>query len=738
MLTLMELAHLVLLLVASTANLFLGFVAFLKNPSSRQHQLFATLTISLVLWTGANYVSLIAENPDTILLSVETILATVVLQNWLYLLFVANFLRNNPKLKRLNSKKLVGFYTGFSLVVAFLGAKGLFFNGYTLDGDSILPQATPFMAFFTVHALISILAAFILLIYFGRHSKGVLRNQARFLLLASGVLFVIVPATNFVLPVAFSITWFAYLTPVYTLTFAVIIAYTMVRHSLLDFRSVIARAAAYLLVLSSLAGVYLGLGYILTQAIMSISDNRELNEVTFLILAIVLALLITPLKQFFDKFSNRLFYRDAYEPQIFIDKLNKTVVSDIEVYSLLRKVSEVVKSNFKITFCEFVTINDQGKIVYVNNDLVGHQGLNVFELFYQDQVNHYHPIVVTDYLEDPAHQKLKDSLNQRDIGAMVSLIQQEDNTASQIRSIYMALGLKKSGNPYSGQDIRMLSITANTLGLAIQNALRFEEIASFNFTLQQKIEDATKELRRANEKLKALDETKDEFISMASHQLRTPLTSVKGYLSMVLEGDAGEIKKTQRQLLQQAFDSSQRMVYLISDLLNVSRLRTGKFILEAQPTNLSELVEAEVAQLKETASARGLKLSYEPHSGFPLLMLDDTKIRQVVMNFLDNAIYYTPSGGKITASVKATDEAVEYTVTDTGLGVPKKEQHHLFTKFYRAGNAKKARPDGTGLGLFMAKKVIVAHGGAIIFKSAEGKGSTFGFTFPRKKLETKP
>jgi signal transduction histidine kinase len=113
----------------------------------------------------------------------------------------------------------------------------------------------------------------------------------------------------------------------------------------------------------------------------------------------------------------------------------------------------------------------------------------------------------------------------------------------------------------------VLDIIANELVIAIQNALRFEEIEAFTVTLQEKVNEATRQLRRTNEKLKALDETKDEFISMASHQLRTPLTAVKGYVSMVVEGDAGKLNKQQKELLDQAFASSQRMVYLIADLL---------------------------------------------------------------------------------------------------------------------------------------------------------------------------
>lgn len=272
-------------------------------------------------------------------------------------------------------------------------------------------------------------------------------------------------------------------------------------------------------------------------------------------------------------------------------------------------------------------------------------------------------------------------------------------------------------------DIELIERLGEPVGVALDNKLLFEE--------NKLVLDR---LRAANEKMRKMDETKDEFISMASHQLRTPLTSVKGYLSMVLEGDVGDITEQQRKLLDQAYISSQRMVFLIADLLNLSRLRTGKFIIDAMPTNLADVIQSEVGQLVETAKGRGLELTYIKPDNFPTLMLDETKIRQVIMNFIDNAIYYTPQGGHIRVELNQTEQSIEFRVVDDGIGVPKDAQAELFTKFYRAGNARKARPDGTGLGLFMAKKVIVAQGGAIIFKSDEGKGSTFGFTFAKAKI----
>lgn len=276
-------------------------------------------------------------------------------------------------------------------------------------------------------------------------------------------------------------------------------------------------------------------------------------------------------------------------------------------------------------------------------------------------------------------------------------------------------------------DIELIERLGETIGIALDSRLLLEENQNF-----------LKKLQVTNEHLKELDASKDEFISMVSHQLRTPLTSIKGFMSMVLEGDTGPITDAQRSMLQQAFDSSQRMVYLIADLLNASRLRSGKFIIMNRVTDLPEVIVSELSQLDKASKVRHIRFSFTVTENFPKVMLDETKIRQVVMNFLDNALYYTPSGGHVSVDLKATDKTIEYTVTDTGMGVPKDEQSQLFTKFYRAGNARKMRPEGTGIGIYMAKKIIVAQGGAILFKSVESKGSTFGFIFPREKIEATP
>jgi signal transduction histidine kinase len=277
-------------------------------------------------------------------------------------------------------------------------------------------------------------------------------------------------------------------------------------------------------------------------------------------------------------------------------------------------------------------------------------------------------------------------------------------------------------------DTSLLRRLGDSIGVALDNKLLFQE--------NQRV---LRQLRRSNTKLQALDEAKDDFISMASHQLRTPLTSIKGYTSMLLEGDAGDpLNPTEERFLRQSFASSQRMVCLIADLLNLSRLKTGKFVIDAKPLNLADVVADEIDQLQAIAAGKEVTLKYKRIAHFPTLMLDENKIRQVIMNFTDNAIYYTPSGGKIVVELVDKGRSIELTINDNGIGVPKAEQPHLFTKFYRATNARQARPDGTGIGLFMAKKIIIAQGGWLIFRSKVGEGSSFGFGFEKSKLAAVP
>ena len=297
---------------------------------------------------------------------------------------------------------------------------------------------------------------------------------------------------------------------------------------------------------------------------------------------------------------------------------------------------------------------------------------------------------------------------------------------------FLFLGPKQSGL-YNGYDIGMVFDIKNELAIAVQNAASLEAVKELNAHLQQRIDSATNELRASNEQLRGLDTAKDEFVSMASHQLRTPLTSVKGYLSMVLEGDAGKITKLQKQFLREALTSSERMVHLINDFLNVSRVQTGKFMIDRHSVDMTKVVRQEVRALETTAESRDMRLRVDVPPKPVVMAVDEGKIRQVIMNFIDNALYYSKPNTDIRVTLRVFPSEIKLEVTDHGIGVPPSQQAQLFTKFFRADNAKTQRPDGTGVGLYLAKMVIDGHGGKLLFSSKEGVGSTFGFTLPLKQ-----
>ncbi len=259
----------------------------------------------------------------------------------------------------------------------------------------------------------------------------------------------------------------------------------------------------------------------------------------------------------------------------------------------------------------------------------------------------------------------------------------------------------------------------------IQSAVYYEQIIDFNAKLKHEVRVKTKELRESNKELQKVDELKDDLLSIASHQLRTPLTGVIGYADMLHEGDFGRLKPAQLEILDRIVKSGKRMSQTLTDFLNVTRIDTGRLVLRKDPVNLSELVQDEIESLKDLAASRDRELIYSHDNSDANVVGDETNLRQVVLNLIDNAIYYGKK--RIEIGLHVVDGEAIFTVRDDGIGVSKTDQAKLFTKMFRAENAKTIRPDGSGIGLYAIKNIIEDSGGEIIFESAENEGSTFGF-----------
>lgn len=507
---------------------------------------------------------------------------------------------------------------------------------------------------------------------------------------------------------------FITLGPLFIFVLVVAIFYLIIKRSLFDVRLAVVRTTTYVLTLLTLAALYFVIAFTISRLFLS---DTALIQPAGVVIALVLAFVFQPIKTAFDRLTNRLFYKDNYSIDQFLSNLNHVLNSTTEVRELLRRAAVQIAHTLKTDQVFFFVF--AGKDHYVSSGTPKHSTVSLKDIL--SLKANGTDFVVSSQLDsdDPIHRLL---VSHRIELAMPLL--SKDGLIG-----YLCLGEHRTSG-YSLRDIGALKTISDELVIAIQNALSVQEVRELNETLQQRIHEATRELRASNSQLQRLDEAKDEFISMASHQLRTPLTSVKGYISMVVEGDAGTINEQQKHLLNEAFLSSERMVRLIGEFLNVSRLQTGKFMIEKHPTDLVQVVKQEIEGLKPSAQSRGLALTFVPPKKFPLLNIDENKLRQVIMNFSDNAIYYSKEKTRITLGLKMDGPDVVFTVKDTGIGVPMSEQASLFNKFFRATNARQQRPDGTGVGLFLAKKVIDAHHGTIIFESKEGRGSTFGFRLP--------
>ena len=681
---------------------------FVSNSKKPVNRALAGFLFSGFLWLTANFLANISSNDRLSLIFTRSALIGAALIPLAFVCFVITY----TDARKMTKDRFLALSVLPAIIIC-LAPTSLNIDSAAAHGKNV--QAGP--AYILVIGLL--LAYFSYGIYklakYYKRSSPVSRSQLQYIFV--GLILTLIPGlfTNGILPVVGLSDPSSY-GPVAVVFFSLFTTIAIVRHRLLDIRLVVARTLAYILVLGTLGVSFALLLLALTSLFFPDNSIKLSIKLIYLAAALGLALLYQPLKRRFDKFTNWVFFRDYYDPQSVLDRLSTLLVGTVDLKNIENGSAKILTDTMRPSAVGYLLIAEHPD--------EADQTLKALLAYRKD-------IIVFDWLDPHKHKAIYELMASKNLAVAARLKTTHGDLG------FMVLGYKQSGSIYSDSDIRLLGIIADEIAVGLQNALRFKEIQRFNETLQQKVEDATKQLRHANSRLKELDQTKDEFISMASHQLRTPLTTIKGYLSMVLEGDVGPVTKNEKQMIQQAFDSAERMVFLIGDLLNVSRLQSGKFVIDNKPTDLIKMVKTEVQQLKDTAEHHGLKLICNTPDKLPLFNLDDTKIRQVVMNFMDNAIYYTPSGGSITVNLEATASAINYTVVDTGLGVPKSEQHHLFSKFFRAGNAKKMRPDGTGLGLFMAKKVIVAQGGAIIFKSEEGKGSTFGFSFPRHKIEIK-
>ncbi len=719
-----------ILITSIVGCMYVGLPVLANDVKNRTNRLYGILTFLLIVFITANYFSI--QTGPFQLWYMRLVMAITSVTVAVAYLFVLDVTGARKSLRYPSMVMLI-----VTLPIAVLDMTPAVFSGVNIGSQGATPVAHAGVIVYLLHFLAYIgLTFYVLYAAMMRRSK---QGRRQLSLIIAGIVptFVCAPITGIILPQFFSINGLIMIAPLYALFFVICVGYAIVRHGLFDVRQAILRTTAYSLSLLVLAAIYFGMAYIASILFLNSGMKSGVSLSPNVVLALVLALIFQPIRKFFDKWTNRIFYRDKYDTDEFIARLGRVLTSTTSLRAMLDRSLREISTTLKANGAAFLVYGDDAH----SDILVGNKHYGTYEASDYEQVRSITKecgrgvfwVRRRGGLSDDSLmlERLWQLLERRRVALVLPLVGE-----SQIVG-YLFLG-EQMGSNYTKRDISVLEMVADELVIAIQNAHYAQIVRDMNKGLEQRIESATRELRASNKRLMELDATKDEFVSMASHQLRTPLTSIKGYISMVLEGDAGEISEQQRHLLDEAFTSSERMVRLIGDFLNVSRLNTGKFIIDRRQIDLATVVEQEVGGIRRIAATHDISVMFDKPSRFPLLYLDEGKLRQVIMNFIDNAIYYSPEATKITVSLAIEDGDAVLRVKDQGIGVPPEEQAHLFTKFFRAENARTQRPDGTGIGLYLAKRIIDGHHGKVVFESNGSRGSTFGFRLPIKKLETAP
>lgn len=318
---------------------------------------------------------------------------------------------------------------------------------------------------------------------------------------------------------------------------------------------------------------------------------------------------------------------------------------------------------------------------------------------------------------------------------------------------------------YDENDVKIAQALANRVALAVYNANLFQaakfeikerkklqsELEKLNSALEERVKSRTLQLEKTNQGLQDeiirrrklenqrvqhyidLNKTKDEFISLASHQLRTPATGVKQYLGMVLEGMAGDVTDAQQALLRKAYESNERQLTIVSDLLKVAQIDAGKVRLHRKEVNIAELLTDVIKEQTDTYAIRKQILQFTAPSFKPMAFADPDKMRMVLENVLDNASKYSEQGKPIQVTLTDEDDVIVVAIHDEGVGIARKDMKKLFGKFNRIHNHLSNHVGGTGLGLYWAKEMVDLHGGIIKVNSVLGKGSTFSVYLPKNE-----
>lgn len=696
--------------IVAAINVAVAAVIYLNNRKSNVNRLFAFLIAALAFYFILNDGAYLG--PDQLTKVIFSNLAISVLCWIIFIAFV--FLSTYPK-ETSSASKLILIMLAI-LTFAFSAAAA---GGLVVDLNFTPADLFPLFVFY---ALATFVFGFSFLISKFHEMAAVEKVRVKLLLFAFALLFSLIIIFNFFVYSFFKITDFAAFSPLYLLIFNLIVVYAVLKHKFLDIRFFVVRSLAFSLLLLLIILSYSGNLLLIGSYILGEKPSGESLFATITI-TIFITLTFGRLKNFIEKVTAKIFFREMYDQEKLLLNLSTIMSSTLYLSELIERILQEIISNMKIKFA-LVVLMEGNSIAYCRS-----WGKNPKIELDEKDVNYLlmeSALVKPDnsrmlVFDDMAEGKTKQLMREGGYLVVLPLMAEE----TRIGGIF--LGEKITGEIYSDRDLNFLQIVVPQIAISVKNSFLYEQVKNFNKTLEEEVKRATADLESANQHLQELDKLKDEFVSIVSHELRSPMTDIKNALWTVLDEVGQKLPAQQKEFLSHAYASTDVLIKMTNELLNISRIKSGKVKLEKIDFDMIPLAQEVKSEMLKEAEAKQISITIDTMRQF-FVYADKDKIYEVLVNLVDNAIKFTNSGGKISIYFEESEDdlMVVTKVQDTGKGMNAEEINKLFRKF---GHSE----EGTGLGLYICKLLVELHGGKIWAESeGPGKGSTFSFSLPKK------
>jgi len=730
-------------LINLATSIILGGFTFLKNPRRAINISFFLLTIAISVWSFAYFLWQISDTYDaallwTRILSIGSTLIPLFYLQWI--LLVLGLLKDK--------KRLILLIFGYLITAVFLyfSFSTLFVKELTQElSFKFWPKAGPLYSIyllFSYAGLISYGLIELIRSYYNR--KGIIRYQIKYIILATIISF-ISGATNFFL-------WYDVQIPpignVLVALYTIILFYAMAKYRLMDIRVVIQKFIIFIVMIGTVYGFYYLISWIYITFLGGIFNIRTyLIGLVIAPLFIGVFLLVT---KWIKIFANKYLFFSFYNYQEAMNNLAEDLSDSIDLDKMVNSIVDTIKSTMQLNRAGVLLINkEQGKIHYRISKVVGFDETNGISLVKDSFLTRYlqktRKSLIREELSMLARETNK-SQDKRSFEALEANMEKIEASlclplmsGSKLIGI-IVLGSKLSGDAYSQEDLQLLEMLSRQAATALENAQLYKQVRDFNKTLQQKVDEQTKEIRRAYEvekkarvELERLDRAKDQFVLASQHHLRTPVSGMSGYLDLIFTGTFGKIPKKLEGALLKFQSATKILSRLIDEFLDISQFQLGRKVVAPTPdVELIPILEDILESVKAETDKKGLSIKLEKDK-LPKITVDAEKLKTALYNVIDNAVKYT-NKGKILVKANLKDNNVLIEVKDTGKGLSKQEMKLLFDKLFERGDkAEKFYATGRGIGLFMATLIIEAHNGKIWAESqGQDKGSSFFIQLPIK------